>query len=334
MSEDFLGLLRRDGLVRSSGARLSALTGGVSSEIYRVEDGPEVFVVKRALAKLRVRADWRADPGRTRFERLYLETVGQICPGSVPRVMAQGEGYFAMEWLGEGWANWKSRLLAGDARVEDAATAGALLGRIHRETAGRPDLEALFDSGKNFHQLRLDPFFLAVAAKHPVHRALIEHEVARLGAARECLVHGDFSPKNMLLSGSRLVVLDGEPACYGEAAFDLAFLLTHLLLKGLYHAPEDCGLAALFASASGAYRQERRLAEAFATRTARLVLLLLLARVDGKSPVEYLTPAQEEALRRFVLPRLPDPLSLEELAEEWFSTVASPEQAGSAGPEQ
>jgi aminoglycoside phosphotransferase (APT) family kinase protein len=324
VSEDFLGLLRRDGFVRSPGARMVPLTGGVSSEVYRVEDGSEVFVVKRALAKLLVRADWRADTGRTRFERLYLEAVGQICPGSVPRVIGHGEGYFAMEWLGEGWANWKSRLLAGDARVEDAAAAGALLGRMHRETAGRRDLEALFDSGKNFHQLRLDPFFLAVAAKYPVHRALIESEVARLGAARECLVHGDFSPKNMLLSGSRLVVLDCEPTCYGDAAFDLAFLLTHLLLKSLYHAPDDRGLAALFASARDAYRQERQLAETeiFATRTARFVLLLLLARVDGKSPVEYLTPAQQETVRRFVLPRLGrEALNLEELSAEWFATL-------------
>jgi aminoglycoside phosphotransferase (APT) family kinase protein len=325
VSEEFLGLLRRDGLVRSPGARMVALTGGVSSEIYRVEDGPEVFVVKRALAKLLVRADWHADTGRNRFERLYLETVGRICPESVPRVMAQGEGYFAMEWLGEGWANWKSRLLAGDARVEDAAAAGALLGRIHRETAGRSDLEILFDSGENFHQLRLDPFFLAVAAKYPVHRALIESEVARLGAARECLVHGDFSPKNMLLSGSRLVVLDCEPTCYGDAAFDLAFLLTHLLLKAVYHAPDDRGFASLFACVSRAYLQERRLAEAgtFATRTARLVMLLLLARVDGKSPVEYLTPAQEEGVRGFVLPRLGSAMpDLEQLAEAWFASLA------------
>ena len=325
MSEEFLDLLRRDGVVSSPAARLLALTGGVSSEIYRVEDGPEVFVVKRALAKLLVRADWHADTGRNRFERLYLETVGQTCPGSVPRVLAEGEGYFAMEWLGEGWANWKSRLLAGDARVEDAAAAGALLGRIHRETAGRSDLEVLFDSGENFHQLRLDPFFLAVAAKHPVHRGLIESEVARLATARECLVHGDFSPKNMLLSGSRLVVLDCEPTYYGDASFDLAFLLTHLLLKGLYHAPADPGLAALFASARGGYLHERRLAEAeiFAARTARLVLLLLLARVDGKSPVEYLTPAQQETVRRFVLPRLGrEALNLEELSAEWFATLA------------
>ncbi|MFZ4484246.1 MAG: phosphotransferase family protein [Chthoniobacterales bacterium] len=325
MSRKFLDLLRRDGLVSSPEARLVPLTGGVSSEIFRVEDGPRVFVVKRALEKLLVRADWRADVGRNRFERLYLETVSGFMPGVVPRVLAAGDGYFTMEWLGQGWENWKALLLAGQARTQDAAAAGSILGGIHRETAGRPELEDLFDSGQNFFQLRLDPFLLAVAARHPVHRAMIEAEVKRLAAARECLVHGDFSPKNMLRNGPRLVVMDCEPTCYGDAAFDLAFLLTHLLLKALYHAPTDHGLAGLFAAAHGGYAEERgpEASRAVAARTPRLVLLLLLARVDGKSPVEYLTPEKQEHVRRFVLPRLGSArLNLEELSTEWFAALA------------
>ncbi len=325
MSAEFLALLRRDGVVSSPAARLVALTGGVSSEIFRVEDGPRVFVVKRALAKLLVRADWRADPGRTRFERLYLETVGRLLPGAVPQVLAAGEGYFTMEWLGHGWENWKSRLLAGEVRTADAAAAGSILGCIHRESADRADLAALFDSGENFRQLRLDPFLRTVAERHPAHRSMIEAEVTRLATARECLVHGDFSPKNMLLSGSRLVLLDCEPTYYGDASFDLAFLLTHLLLKALYHAPSDPGLADLVAAATRAYLDERGLDDSgiITTRTARLVLLLLLARVDGKSPVEYLPEEKQEQVRRFVLPRLgPADFPLDRLSREWFAALA------------
>lgn len=130
MSREFLDLLRRDGVVASPEARLVALTGGVSSEIFRLENGPRVFVVKRAPEKLLLRPDWHADLGRNRFERLYLETVGRIVPGSVPRVLAAGEGYFTTEWLGHRAGKMESPAprpggwkIAG--RIPDAGKAGA-----------------------------------------------------------------------------------------------------------------------------------------------------------------------------------------------------------------
>jgi len=318
---NFLETLRQDGVVTTADARLVTLTGGVSSEIYRVEDGSRTFVVKRALEKLRVEADWRADIGRNRFERLYLERVGQIVPGAVPKVFSVHNGYFTMEWLGGNWQNWKTRLLAGDCRIEDAAAAGRILGRIHSATFGELAFSREFDTTGNFRQLRLDPYFQTVAEKHPQLRPLIETEIARIANTRECLVHGDYSPKNMLLSGNRLVVLDCEVAWYGEPAFDLAFLLNHLLLKALYHSPADKGLGALFTAARNTYLAERKLSDedAFDLRTARILLLLLLARVDGKSPVEYLPPDKQGRIRQFVLSRLSAArASLAEIQAAWL----------------
>jgi aminoglycoside phosphotransferase (APT) family kinase protein len=319
--DTFLQKLHQDGVVTTADARLIPLTGGVSSEIYRVEDGARTFVVKRALEKLRVAADWRADPRRNRFERLYLERVGQIIPGAVPRVLSANDGYFTMEWLGGDWENWKSRLLAGDCRTGDAASAGRILGRIHAGTAGDPELRREFDTTENFHQLRLDPYLMTAARNHPDFRPLIEAEIDRIAGTRECLVHGDYSPKNMLLLGDRLVVLDCEVAWYGDPAFDLAFLLNHLLLKALYHSPADKGLCALFTAARTAYFGERKHADekAFDERTARVLLLLLLARVDGKSPVEYLPPDKQEKVRQFVLPQLGQSrASLTDIQTAWF----------------
>ena len=318
--DSFLKTLRQDGVVTTAEARLVPLTGGVSSEIYRVEDGSRTFVVKRALEKLRVQADWRADIGRNRFERLYLERVGRIVPRAVPKVLSAHDGYFTMEWLGNGWENWKQRLLAGDCRVADAASAGWILGRIHRTTAGDQALLREFDTTENFHQLRLNPYLQTVAEKHPSHRRLIVNEIARIAGTRESLVHGDFSPKNMLLAGHRLMVLDCEVAWYGDPSFDLAFLLNHLLLKALYHAPKDKGLDALFTAVCEAYFAERKLPDerVFDARTAKTLLLLLLARVDGKSPVEYLPPEKQDKVRGFVLPQLSrTDISLAEIQSAW-----------------
>ena len=68
-------------------------------------------------------------------------------------------------------------------------------------------------------------------------REVLRAEAERLVTCRSVLVHGDFSPKNLLVSGDRLVIIDCEVAWYGDPAFDLAFLLNHLCLKALYHAP-------------------------------------------------------------------------------------------------
>jgi aminoglycoside phosphotransferase (APT) family kinase protein len=209
------------------------LTGGVSSEIYRVDDGVETFVVKRALAKLRVSEDWSADVGRNRFEQSYLSYVGQFLPAAVPRVRQArpDHGYFTMEYLGPEFSNWKQLLMSGHCQVRHAILAAEVLGSIHAKSAGDEDAARLFDTGLNFRQLRTEPYFLTAARRHPELRQLIETEVERLESTHQCLVHGDFSPKNMLIHQDRLVLLDCEVAWYGDPAFDVAFLLNHLLLK-------------------------------------------------------------------------------------------------------
>src|SRR5205823_1327535 len=153
------------------------------------------------------------------------------------------------------------------------------------------------DTTESFHQLRTSPYLLRTAQRHPALAPLFEEEALRLESTRECLVHGDFSPKNILLSPDRLLILDSEAAWYGDPAFDIAFFLNHLCLKALYHAPRDTGLRALFDAAVDAYF----VTEGSATidrRSARLLLMLLLARIDGKSPVEYIQDDKKKDLVR------------------------------------
>jgi len=322
-TSDFLALLQRDGVVRSAAARLTPLAGGVSCDIHLVEDGGEKFVVKRALAKLRVKADWYADVNRNRSEWEYIRYVANFLPEAVPSVRhVSTEGnYFAMEHLGGGFKNWKQLLLFGIADAGAAARAGKLLAEIHRRSAGDVEARRVFDTTANFFQLRIEPYLLATGAKHPALNPLFKAEATRLEQVRECLVHGDFSPKNILVSGDRMVILDCEVAWYGDPAFDLAFFLNHLLLKALFHAPKEAGIPAMVLQFWAAYQAARPSAE-IGLRAGRLLLMLLLARVDGKSPVEYLDAERRNFVRQFVRTNFPAEIfSPQQVAAAWFKQL-------------
>ena len=322
-----LDQLLRDGRLSSANATVRPLAGGVSSDIYLVEDGSKKWVVKRALEKLKVQEDWFADTSRNRFEREYLKYVGAFLPMAVPRVVFEGDGYFAMEYLGEGFTNWKQLMLDGRYEPDYAEQAGNTLGVIHQTSLGDEAARECFDSTGNFHQLRSEPYLVTTGSRHPDLTAMFEAEVIRLESTRECLVHGDYSPKNILISESRLVVLDCEVAWYGDPAFDLAFLLTHLHLKAVHRPAASSVLATMVQRAEASYLAARKLdhhdGTEFLQRTCRLLLMILLARIDGKSPVEYISdPVSKEWVRQFTARALlKNAGTLTDVSADWFEQI-------------
>ncbi len=316
----FLELLRRDGVVRAPNARLVPMAGGVSGEIFLVEDGAERFVVKRAMAKLNVQADWFADVNRNRHEWKFIRYVAQFLPQAVPalRHCSANDNYFAMEYLNSGFTNWKKLLLEGKA---DAARAGNLLAQIHRHSDGDDAAALQFQTAPNFFQLRIEPYLLATGAKYPALHPLFEAEAVRLAGTRQCLIHGDFTPKNILVDRDRMVLLDCECAWFGDPTFDLASLLNHFFLKSLWHAPGDVGMNVMIEKFWSAYQTVRPSPE-LESRAARLLLMLMLARVDGKSPVEYLDSPRQQFVREFVQANLPEGnFSLRAISNSWFSCL-------------
>ena len=326
--DEFIALLRRRGTITSTSPHLAPLSGGVSSEIYLVTDGPRRFVLKRALAKLKVREDWFADVSRNRAEQAYLRHVGKFLPVAVPRLLDchPDDGYFTMEFLGDGFVNWKEQLLAGHAPVDTATTAGQVLGTIHHHTCGQSQLATGFNSPEIFRQLRLDPYLQHTARQHPEIAPRLLAEADRLATTRDCLVHGDFSPKNMLVSPDRFVVLDCEVACFSDAVFDTAFLLNHFFLKSLHHQPRDFPLEDLVTNFWSAYIIARgdHGDSGLEQRTATLLPMLMLARVDGKSPAEYLSAThQQDLLRKFAHAAIREPLSnLRQVTRQWLDALA------------
>lgn len=321
----FLSLLRKDGVFRSKSPGVFPLTGGVSSEIYRVDDDGRTFVVKRALKKLKVKADWYADVSRNRYEAAFLRYVGAFMPQSVPHLLGEGDGYFVMEFL-NGFSDWKHLLLEKNFNPDHARHAGILLGQIHHHSFADPIAARQFDGTANFRELRISPYLDYTAERHPDVSDTILEEAERLTRCRECLIHGDFSPKNILIAPNRMVLVDSEVAYYGDPAFDIGFLLCHLLLKGLYHAPEKTGPMVLAETFWTGY-QNQRTPNGFsyaglAHRVSRLLPMLLLARVDGKSQVEYLDEERRAFVRTFALKHIKEKHDdLQSLIRLWFHQI-------------
>ncbi len=280
------------------------LTGGVSSDIWRIDLPGGSVCVKRALPRLRVAADWQAPVVRNRYEARWMRRAGAAVPGITPALLGLDEeaGALAMEYLApETHPLWKDQLRHGLADPGFAATLGQRLARIHAATAGEPAIAAEFPTDDIFRAIRLDPYLLAAAHAHPDLAPPLDALVAITLATKRALVHGDVSPKNILAGPAGPVLLDAECAWWGDPAFDLAFCLNHLLLKCLWVPPTRQGFLACFDALAGAYLAgvawERR--EGLEARVAHLLPGLLLARVDGKSPVEYITrEAEKDRVRR------------------------------------
>jgi aminoglycoside phosphotransferase (APT) family kinase protein len=301
------------------------LSGGVSSDIWRVDLAGRSICVKRALPELRVSSHWEAPIARNSNEWAWLCFAFAQQPHAVPQPLAHDPkaGLFAMAYLPTAeFPVWKNALMDGRIDPRDASELGRVVATLHNASALRADLAQTFDTLEIFTALRLNPYFLATGDRHPQLSSRLREIAGQTAKRCVALVHGDVSPKNILLGPSGPVILDAECAWYGDPAFDLAFCLTHLLLKTL--ARPDCTGAYLncFDALSTSYlnliRFERR--DRLESRAACLLPALLLARIDGKSPVEYLVgrAQQQQWVRDFTIPRIsvsPDRLS--DIAEHW-----------------
>jgi aminoglycoside phosphotransferase (APT) family kinase protein len=283
------------------------LAGGVSNRTVLVRRASgEGWVLKQALAKLRVKVDWFSDPTRVHREALGLKHLAELAPpGTITPLVFEDEAnhLLAMRAVPQPHENWKTMLLRGDVRTEHVEQFAALLGAIHRraaEAAGA--LPQVFDDRSFFESLRLEPYYAYAAEQVPEAAEFFRELIANTRARRLTLVHGDYSPKNVLVHDGRLVLLDHEVIHWGDPAFDVGFALTHLLSKSHHlRDPRFVEAATTFVDVYAATLGPTYWDANLQAMSVRHTVGCMLARVAGRSPLEYLTESQRRRQRDFAV---------------------------------
>ncbi|MEQ8310141.1 MAG: aminoglycoside phosphotransferase family protein [Sphingopyxis sp.] len=318
---DIIEALRGAGLAGEGDVVLEPLTGGVSCDVWKVATPRGPIVVKRPLPQLRVAADWRAPVERGTSEIRWLKRARGVDPRLAPEVLAELPGHaFAMRFL-PGCPVWKDELMAGRVDAGFAARVGQGIAAVHAATAHDDGDRAAFANDAMFRALRVDPFILYVAQHDAALAPALTALAGDLAGRKIALVHGDVSPKNILVSADGPVFLDAECAVYGDPAFDLAFCVTHLLLKAVWSgdARLNAAAGALIAAYQAGIDWEDR--EGLLLRAGKLTAALLLARVEGKSPAPYLTdPEHKRIVRDQARASILAPQSIDALAANWKRT--------------
>jgi 5-methylthioribose kinase len=278
---------------------VTELGGGVSNIVLGVESDGLCCVVKQSLPRLRVADEWIAKRERAVTEARALELAAALMPGTVPRVLELDleACAFTIERAPADWPTWKDDLLEG--RVDEAVARrlGLILAAWHSGTTDAASAEAFADR-EGFEQLRIDPYYRTVMRVHPDLARVVGAYAERLLGPGRCLVHGDYSPKNVLVGPDRLWLIDFEVAHFGEPSFDLAFMFNHLFLKALHRpvtAPRYLACAQTFWDAYAG--SVPGLLAPDAAAVLGQVGCLMVARIDGKSPAEYLSDEERSRAR-------------------------------------
>lgn len=289
------------------GLAVTELSGGVSSVVIAVHTGTRALIVKQSLPKLRVADEWLAPTDRILSEAAMLSTTAALTPGRVPEVLDidSDRRVLCIAHAPADWVEWKPLLMAGDVSLRTAAGLGDVLARWHVGTLDAGTVPAILrDQSAAFDSLRVGPYYRTTAERLPELAEAIMQTADRMTATHICLVHGDFSPKNILTAppttgDSSFWVIDHEVAHVGDPSFDVAFLLTHLAMKSI-HLPDS---AARLDEAAAAFVESYRSGvsghiKLDPAHVNRQLGCLLLARVHGKSPAAYLDADDRDAVDR------------------------------------
>lgn len=287
-----LPYLASRGLIKGN-ATVEVLTGGVSCVVLAISSAALDLVLKQALPELKTKIKWEADQRRAIVEAAAMSVYHSITPESVPKLLDCDAEQFTltMTRLPRSTTNWKIDLLEGRVFPEMGAKLGVILAAWHNTSAKSLAIKSKFMEDALFEQLRVTPFYRAVLDKNSNLQPVITDLIDEITSEKITLVHGDFSPKNIMSTVDHSpVVLDFEVAHTGNPVFDLAFLSAHLLCKAVRteSISEKSLLIETALNFLNSYESHSELP--IALTLPHHIALIALARVEGVSPVNYLSP--------------------------------------------
>ena len=290
------------------------LGGGVSCTVIFLWVGDREIIIKQALEQLKTKEVWKCDPNRMNIEYESNRVYHELVPECAPEVyFYDEENYiYGREALPEDWRMWKEDLLKGLLNFSSSAKVIDALSTVHNSCAGDKEVKKIFENKEIFYQLRVSPYIEFVVGKHPELSRFSEEVNGFLMDESITLVHGDFSPKNIMTDGEAVSVLDHEVAHYGHPAFDLAFFSTHFVLKAVKNKAWAAAYLVMLSSMLDRYFKnvtfmDRGKLESDYVKTWAFIIL---ARVDGKSPAEYIVEDFDKELVRKIAFRIFE-------AEDW-----------------
>ena len=311
--------------ISSKNYKIEKLSGGVSSDIWKITNENHIFCLKKAKKKLDVKEDWFVPIERNIYEYKWYNEVNKLIPNIAPQVIYSDTKnfFFIMEYFDEmKFPLWKKELLKSKVNIKFSQSVAQNLSFIHLNSFNNNNLKSKFDTIKLFEDLRIDPYIRFTATIHDDIKNKLLDIANNLNNKKITLVHGDISPKNILINNDKPIFLDAECAWYGDPAFDFAFCINHLILKSIKLPKVKELLSKSFRILSDTYLMNVKWEDPklFEKRTILILSALMLARIDGKSPVEYINSNYEKQfVRSFAKSIIQNPInSLIDFSNKWF----------------
>ncbi len=270
------------------------LTGGVSSEVYHVRTNKNNYCIKRSLKRLLVKKKWIANTNRIKFEYLWLKHCQSILKRNIPNTYEFNDKkkYIVMEYLKTSqYKTLKQLYFKRIININTIKLISKHLYTIHSNSSNYKTKKTFEGNYKNFYDLRLDPYFNEVGRVYPKYKGYIKKINEDYIKNSSTLVHGDFSPKNILVDKNKIIYLDAECCNFGDPVFDLVFFTNHLLIKSIFFKDKSQEFIKLYLSFYKEYLSNlsTKNFNSYIDRIIKMTPIMLLSRVDGKSPVEYIS---------------------------------------------
>ena len=326
-------LLGRGVIDAATGYSITYCKGGVSCIVAFVRAGEKELIIKQALAQLQVKETWLCDPNRMHIEYECNALYHRLAPDMAPAVCFYDDEHYIMgrEAVPERCPMWKAQLLSGLLDFSVAEKVIRALAAVHAACAHDPEVARLFGNKDIFYGLRVSPYIEFTLGKYGQLKDFASPLVEELMGPGITLVHGDFSPKNIMIDDRNVRILDFEVAHYGHPAFDLAFFSVLFLCKSVKHKAWAAAYRNLLAFMLDTYFDNVAYMNNVALEASfvRLLALMLLARVDGKSPAEYITEeVDRERLRAMAFAIIDSRITTRAELFAMLETLAGPKRHG------